>query len=39
MISRLGFDDPHMSGKGKTGRLPGRPIDILKLVDPNGFEL
>ncbi len=27
----LGFDSPKLSGKGRTGRLPGRPIDVLKL--------
>ena len=30
LINRLGFDTPKFSGKGRTGRLPGRPIDILK---------
>ncbi|MBT4820277.1 MAG: sulfatase-like hydrolase/transferase [Lentisphaerae bacterium] len=29
-IKALGFGSPHLSGKGKTGRLPGRPIDVLR---------
>lgn len=31
-INLLGFDTPHQADKGKTGRLPGRPIDILNAA-------
>ncbi|VGO21997.1 sulfatase-like hydrolase/transferase [Pontiella sulfatireligans] len=30
LCKRLGFDSPELHGKGKTGRLPGRPVDILR---------
>lgn len=32
LVKRLGFESPHLSGKGKTGRLPGRPVDLLKTA-------
>ena len=31
LIKVLGFASPKLAGKGRTGRLPGRPIDILTL--------
>jgi len=31
LVKRLGFDSPKFHGKGNTGRLPGRPVDVLKL--------